>query len=312
MHFDFRLEHNGVLLSWPIPRGPTLDPAIKRLAVRTEDHPVDYGDFEGVIPSGYGAGTVLLWDIGSYEWLRETAHDTEASLAKGDLKFRLVGSKLNGEFALVKIGDRGRRYGGSSDGDKNWLLIKKRDEFVVEKYEAIDHEVSVKTGRTLAEIARDGGGDPREAARARRAAPRPATNAAAGGATASVADSGPAKAAASPLPAPMLATPVDRPFTRDGWIFELKWDGVRALAAVEDGTLHLAGRSGRDETSRYPELAALTRALRGHSAVVDAHRSSVSSRASTCRVRATCAGPCATIPPPTSSSTSSASTGATS
>jgi bifunctional non-homologous end joining protein LigD len=269
MHFDFRLEHNGVLLSWPIPRGPTLDPAIKRLAVRTEDHPVDYGDFEGVIPSGYGAGTVLLWDIGSYEWLRETARDVEASLAKGDLKFRLFGVKLHGEFALVKIGDRGRQYGGSSDGDKNWLLIKKRDEFVVEKYDAIVHEVSVKTGRTLAEIARDGGGDPREAARARRAPPRSAMNAAARRATASVGHSGPAKVAAIPLPAPMLATPVDRPFTRDGWIFELKWDGVRALAAVENGTLRLAGRSGRDETSRYPELAALTRALRGHSAVVD-------------------------------------------
>ena len=158
MHFDFRLEHNGVLLSWPIPRGPTLDPAIKRLAVHTEDHPVDYGDFEGVIPSGYGAGTVLLWDIGTYEWLRETAQDVEASLAKGDLKFRLFGTKIRGEFALVKIGDRGRRYGGSSDGDKNWLLIKKRDDAVVEKYEALEHEVSVKTGRTLARDRRRGRG----------------------------------------------------------------------------------------------------------------------------------------------------------
>jgi bifunctional non-homologous end joining protein LigD len=270
MHFDFRLEHNGVLLSWPIPRGPTLDPAIKRLAVHTEDHPVDYGDFEGVIPSGYGAGTVLLWDIGTYEWVRETAQDVEASLAKGDLKFRLAGTKLRGEFALVKIGDRGRRYGGSGDGDKNWLLIKKRDEFVVEKYEALEHEVSVKTGRTLTEIARDGGGDPREAARARRAAPRPARSPAGSEATpASSAPSGSAPAGPAPLPAPMLATPVDRPFTRDGWIFELKWDGVRALAAVDDGRLRLVGRSGRDETARYPELAALTRALRGHSAVVD-------------------------------------------
>jgi bifunctional non-homologous end joining protein LigD len=269
MHFDFRLEHNGVLLSWPIPRGPTLDPAIKRLAVHTEDHPVDYGDFEGVIPSGYGAGTVLLWDIGTYEWLRETAQDVEASLARGDLKFRLHGTKIRGEFALVKIGERGRRYGGSSDGDKNWLLIKKRDEAVVEKYEAIEHETSVKTGRTLAEIAAAGGGDPREAARAARArsssrpagsAPPPVT--AKAKATGVVTIGG-------RLPSPMLATSVDRPFTREGWFFELKWDGVRALASVQGGKLALVGRSGRDETARYPELGALARALRGHSAVVD-------------------------------------------
>ncbi len=261
MHFDFRLEHNGVLLSWPIPRGPTLDPAIKRLAVHTEDHPVDYGDFEGVIPSGYGAGTVLLWDIGTYEWLRETAQDVEASLAKGDLKFRLSGTKIRGEFALVKIGARGRRQGGGSDDDKNWLLIKKRDDAVVEKYEALDHEVSVKTGRNLAAIAADGGGDPREAARARRAARRSPERPGP--------PSPPSPPADGALPMPMLATSVDRPFTREGWIFELKWDGVRALATVAGDQVRLVGRSGRDETSRYPELGALGRALHGHSAVVD-------------------------------------------
>jgi bifunctional non-homologous end joining protein LigD len=276
MHFDFRLEHDGVLLSWPIPRGPTLDPAVKRLAVHTEDHPVDYGDFEGVIPSGYGAGTVLLWDIGTYEWVRESAADFEASRAKGDIKFRLSGTKISGEFALIRIGDRGRRYGGSADGDKNWLLIKKRDEFVVEKYEALDHEISVKTGRTLAEIARDGGGDPREAARAARSArARPARgrrspDGAADGDARRPSDAEPGPGLlAGPLPAPMLATPVDRPFSREGWFFELKWDGVRALAAVENGRVRVVGRSGRDETSRYPELSALTRALHGHSALVD-------------------------------------------
>ena len=185
------------------------------------------------------------------------------SLAKGDLKFRLFGTKLQGEFALVKIGDRGRRYGGSSDGDKNWLLIKKRDDAVVEKYEASEHEVSVKTGRSLAEIAADGGGDPREAARARRAATAPAPSP-------PTSRRAPAEAGTGDrLPSPMLATTVDRPFTRDGWFFELKWDGVRALAAVDDGHVRLVGRSGRDETSRYPELATLGRALRGHSAVVD-------------------------------------------
>jgi bifunctional non-homologous end joining protein LigD len=271
MHLDFRLEHDGVLLSWAIPRGPTLDPAIKRLAVQTEDHPVDYGDFEGVIPSGYGAGTVLLWDIGTFEWTRESAEDYEASRARGDIKFRLAGTKIAGEYALVHIGERGRRHGGSTEGDKNWLMIKKRDEFVVAKYEALDHETSVKTGRTLAEIARDGGGDPRESARAARTSSRSRSD------RSSVAATGPDGSERSPspaaraavLPAPMLATTVDRPFTRDGWLFELKWDGVRALAAVDDGRVRIVGRSGRDETARYPELAALRRALRGHRAVVD-------------------------------------------
>jgi bifunctional non-homologous end joining protein LigD len=260
MHWDFRLEHNGVLLSWPIPRGPTLDPKVKRLAVRTEDHPVDYGDFEGVIPSGYGAGTVLLWDIGTYEWTGETALDAEASLAKGDVKFRIVGTKICGEYALVKLGQRGRRGRDDANGDKNWLMIKKRDDCVVEGYEASEHEVSVKTGRSLAEIAAQAGGDPRETARASRAARR--THGAAR-----------PPAAAMPelpeLPMPMLATSVDRPFSREGWLFELKWDGVRAVAGVSGDTLKVVGRSMRDETSRYPELAALRAALRGHRAIVD-------------------------------------------
>jgi len=275
MHFDFRLEHDGVLLSWAIPRGPTLDPAAKRLAVQTEDHPIDYGEFEGVIPSGYGAGTVLLWDIGTYEWTRESAEDFEASRRRGDIKFRVNGTKIAGEYALIHIGERGQRYGGSTEGDKNWLMIKKRDEFVVEKYEALEHEFSVKTGRNLAEIAAEGGGDPRQQARARRAGtattaagrPPPRVGGPADGDDAAPSRAAPAGAAR--LPAPMLATSVDRPFTRDGWLFELKWDGVRALAAVGDGSLRVAGRSGRDETARYPELKALSAALRGHSAIVD-------------------------------------------
>ena len=270
MHYDFRIEHNGVLLSWPIPRGPTLDPATKRLAVHTEDHPVDYGDFEGVIPSGYGAGTVLLWDIGTYEWVGETARDPDASLAKGDLKFRLAGRKISGEFALVKLRDRGR----PGEGADNWLMIKKRDDHVVPGYEAAEHEVSVKTGRTLAQIAADGGGDPRESARAARSAAR-ATRTSAAPEPGARAGRGILPAAAvhdlPPPPSPMLATSVDRPFSRDGWLFELKWDGVRALASVdgESKTVNVTGRSGRSETARYAELGALATALAGHRAVVD-------------------------------------------
>ena len=270
MHFDFRLEQNGVLLSWPIPRGPTLDPSQRRLAVQTEDHPVDYGDFEGVIPSGYGAGTVLLWDIGTYEWLRETAEDFEQSLARGDLKFRLSGIRLAGEFALVRIGARGRRHGGSAEAERNWLLIKKRDDAAVERYDALEHEVSVITGRTLAQIAAEAGGDPRENARAaRRATAAPARRRNADRSASDPAATPAGTAASAPLPRPMLATAVDRAFSRDGWFFELKWDGVRAIADVDGDRLRVVGRSGRDETARYPELTALRSALRGVRAVVD-------------------------------------------
>jgi bifunctional non-homologous end joining protein LigD len=277
LHFDFRLEHNGVLLSWPIPRGPTLDPKVKRLAVQTEDHPVDYGDFEGVIPSGYGAGTVLLWDIGTFEWVRESAEDPDRQLQKGDVKFRLQGTKICGEFALVRLSDRGRRSGGGADhraqssraarddGERNWLMIKKRDDCVVEGYEATEHEVSVKTGRNLAEIARDGGGDPREMRRAARAAGRE-TRVRGARSTQSAERTSPPLAEP---PAPMLATSVDRPFSQDGWVFELKYDGVRALASFAGSMVKVVGRNGRDETQRYPELATLPSLMRAGDGIVD-------------------------------------------
>jgi bifunctional non-homologous end joining protein LigD len=259
LHFDFRLEHDGVLLSWAIPRGPTLDPSKKRLAVQTEDHPIDYGDFEGVIPSGYGAGTVLLWDIGTYEWVRESAEDFAKSFARGDVKFKLAGSKIAGEFALVKIGDRGRRYGGSSDSDRNWLMIKKRDSAVIEGFEATEHEVSVITGHNLAQIAAEGGGDPRQRRRDEAAQrPRPPADGEAG-----------ASAQPAAPPQPMLATLVNRPFSAEGWMFELKYDGVRALASIAGGTVKLTGRSGRDETARYPELQRMAAAVHATDAILD-------------------------------------------
>ncbi len=258
MHFDFRLEHDGVLLSWAVPRGPSLDPAKKRLAVQTEDHPIDYGEFEGVIPSGYGAGTVMLWDIGTFEWVKESAEDFDRSRLRGDIKFRLQGTKLSGEFALVHIGERGRRYGGSSDGDKNWLMIKKRDAPVVEGFEAIDLDVSVKTGRSLEEIAAEGGGDPREMRRAARARTTPST------AAPGVAPQGLAQA-----PPPMLATPVDHPFSRDGWFFELKYDGIRAMVSVADDLVRITGRRGGDETVHYPEAQAIRAGIRARQAIVD-------------------------------------------
>src|SRR5689334_10296497 len=124
LHYDFRLEHNGVLLSWAVPKGPSLDPKTKRLAMHVEDHPVAYGDFEGVIPEGYGAGIVMLWDRGT--WTPES-DDVDAALKKGDLKFTLDGYKLKGSWVLVRTG--GRYPGARGGGDRSWLLIKHRDEW---------------------------------------------------------------------------------------------------------------------------------------------------------------------------------------
>jgi bifunctional non-homologous end joining protein LigD len=125
LHYDFRLEHDGVLLSWAVPKGPSLDPGTKRLAMHVEDHPIEYGDFEGVIPSGYGAGIVMLWDRGT--WTPEV-DDVDAALKKGDLKFTLDGFKLKGSWVLVRT--KGGRWGGS--GDRSWLLIKHRDDWAGE------------------------------------------------------------------------------------------------------------------------------------------------------------------------------------
>jgi bifunctional non-homologous end joining protein LigD len=125
LHYDFRLEHNGVLLSWAVPKGPSLDPKTKRLAMHVEDHPFEYGTFEGVIPEGYGAGIVMLWDQGT--WTPES-DDVDAALKKGDLKFTLDGYKLKGSWVLVRTGGRfGSSYGG--DGARSWLLIKHKDDW---------------------------------------------------------------------------------------------------------------------------------------------------------------------------------------
>ncbi|HEY3042860.1 MAG TPA: DNA polymerase ligase N-terminal domain-containing protein [Vicinamibacterales bacterium] len=127
LHYDFRLEHNGVLLSWAVPKGPSLDPKVKRLAMKVEDHPLEYGEFEGVIPEGYGAGIVMLWDKGT--WTPEV-DDVDAALKKGDLKLTLNGYKLKGSWVLVRTG--GRYAGARGGGDRTWLLIKHRDEWAGE------------------------------------------------------------------------------------------------------------------------------------------------------------------------------------
>jgi bifunctional non-homologous end joining protein LigD len=149
LHYDFRLEMEGVLKSWAVPKGPSLDPADKRLAMQVEDHPVSYFDFEGIIPAGnYGAGTVMVWDMGTWEPLG----DASATLKKGDLKFRLNGKKIKGEFALVHIKSRRPDSKGTE-----WLLIKHRDQYVQEGYDIDKYDYSVLTKRSLREIAGDAG-----------------------------------------------------------------------------------------------------------------------------------------------------------
>src|SRR5579872_5556188 len=152
LHYDFRLEWNGVLLSWAVPKGPSLDPSTKRLAMQVEDHPVDYADFEGVIPEGeYGGGTVMVWDYGTWEPEQD---DVDAAIAKGDLKFTLHGKKLKGSWVLVRT-----RGFGSSSGKSSWLLIKHRDQYASTKDVTEEQPNSAITGRSMVEIATDEGGD---------------------------------------------------------------------------------------------------------------------------------------------------------
>jgi bifunctional non-homologous end joining protein LigD len=161
LHYDFRLEMEGVLKSWAVPKGPSLDPADKRLAMQVEDHPVSYFDFEGTIPEGnYGAGTVMVWDVGTWEPLSPVpvngeyvpGTDKEAAemLQKGDLKFRLIGKRLKGDFALVHI--KGRQPGSKGT---EWLLIKKKDDQVVPRFDIEKYDTSVLTDRTMAQISGD-------------------------------------------------------------------------------------------------------------------------------------------------------------
>lgn len=157
LHYDFRLEWKGTLLSWAVPKGPSLDPAVKRLAMQVEDHPIEYSNFEGVIPEGeYGGGTVMLWDNGYWE---PESPDVDAALQKGDFKFRLYGKKLKGSWVLVRT----RGY-GSSQGRASWLLIKHRDEHASKQDITVEEPYSVLSQRLLADIARDAGGNVEQAA----------------------------------------------------------------------------------------------------------------------------------------------------
>ena len=295
LHYDFRLELNGVLLSWAVPKGPSLDPADKRLAMHVEDHPLEYGDFEGVIPpKQYGAGTVMVWDRGV--WIPSS--DPAAAYAKGHLKFRLDGEKLKGGWTLVRTA--GKRYG---DGKEAWLLIKENDEYARRGADARvvdDAPDSVVSGRGLDEIAsqrervwhsnRSVAANVRAGAIATRGIAKRATNVRAG----AVATRPVAKRAAkampledlpgarkAPLPAtltPALATLVDAAPAGEGWVHEIKYDGYRMVCRIDGGVVKVLSRNGKDWTKALTAIAEAVGRLRvtsawidGEVAVVDAH-----------------------------------------
>ena len=246
LHYDVRLEHAGVLLSWAVPKGPSLNPADKRLAVHVEDHPVEYFDFEGRIPRGeYGGGTVMVWDWGGVRWLGE---DVDAMVGRGDLKFELYGHKLRGAFALV----------GGRNG-KDWLLIKKRDEGAGED-PVTDLDLSVLSGRAMAEI---------EVAKERVWHSNVDASKQGGDSTGFV-DLARAREAAFPVRfEPMLAYPARDAFDDPKWSYEIKLDGFRTLAMLRRGKVRLLSRRGLDATRQFPELAQLAGLVRSTDAVLD-------------------------------------------
>ena len=252
LHYDFRLELDGVLMSWAVTKGPSTNPADKRLAVHVEDHPLEYGGFEGTIPEGqYGGGTVMLWDEGTWE----PVGDPHEGMAKGDLKFILHGKRMKGSWVLVHM--KGRDNKTRNGTRENWLLIKHQDEYatrtdgLTEKF-----TTSVETGRDLAGIAK--GNKPKKRAAAKDELP-PATNVwTAGGARA--------------LPQfrePELATLVDEIPTGDGWLFEMKYDGYRALAAVAGDQVRIYTRNANDWTVQFHSMVAPLSRLTKGSALVD-------------------------------------------
>lgn len=259
LHYDFRLEADGVLASWAVPKGPTLVPGDRRLAMHVEDHPMDYRDFEGNIPEGqYGAGNVIVWDRGTYR-LAE-GDDPADEIANGKIKFILHGKKLNGEFTLVKIRPREDERGDP------WLLLKDRDEYADAKYDPADHPESVKSGKTLDDVAHD---------------PRAKTWQSKRSARHTTAPRRPTRVKREPVPHPkslMLATLVADAFDDPGWLFEIKWDGYRALCTVEENGFSLVSRNGLDMLARFPDLRALEGAFASLPVVVDGEIVSLDSK----------------------------------
>ncbi|PYV74418.1 MAG: hypothetical protein DMG97_08835 [Acidobacteria bacterium] len=319
LHYDFRLEMEGVLKSWAVPKGPSLDPADKRLAMQVEDHPVSYFDFEGTIPErNYGAGSVMVWDVGTWEplspeavngkYLPGTEAEAAAMIKKGDLKFRLHGKRLNGDFALVHM--KARRPGSKGN---EWLMIKKHDEYETNGFDIDKYDTSVLSNKTMAQIAGDDDSakwtSSKKASRGRvkaawladslakldkkkvksaknqttadteehkgkrnpkRVAAKNGSNSFAISASSAFKDL--EGATRRPMPSairPMLASVVEKPFEDPNWLFEIKWDGYRAVSFIENGTVRLVSRNQNDLTPRYPELRELPKFIKAQNAVLD-------------------------------------------
>jgi bifunctional non-homologous end joining protein LigD len=312
LHYDFRLEMEGVLKSWAVPKGPSLDPADKRLSMQVEDHPVSYFDFEGTIPEGnYGAGTVMVWDVGTWEplspetkdgkYLPGTEAEAAAMLKKGDLKFRLHGKRLNGDFALIHI--KARRPGSKGN---EWLMIKKHDDHVEEGYNIDEYDTSVLSKKTMAQIAGDE--DSAEWTSSKKASRGKLKADWLAGTLARLDKKKPKKQTAEdtedhrgtklksaakkfpnsssvpsvvkdlpgalkrPMPSsirPMLANITEKPFDDPNWLFEIKWDGYRAVSFLENGAVRLVSRNQNDLTPRYPELRELPKFVKAQTAILD-------------------------------------------
>src|SRR5258706_15226871 len=239
LHYDFRLEHDGVLMSWAVPLGPSLDPTVKRLAMRTENHPIEYGSFEGVIPKGeYGAGAVIIWDSGKVHWLL----DPDEGMAKGELKFVLAGERLNGEFHLIKIKPREGERGNP------WLLFKSKDAFAGKEDPVARSVTSIVSGRTIEDLRSKGA---RVWSRGGEKPPRAA------------------KPPKWEFVAPMLATRVEKPPATDDWIHEIKYDGYRLIAAVSGDSVRLFTRNGLDWTGKFQTIADALAAMNLKDVLID-------------------------------------------
>ncbi|TVV71752.1 DNA ligase D, partial [Sphingomonas solaris] len=264
LHWDFRLELDGVLKSWAVTRGPSLNPDDKRLAVRTEDHPLAYATFEGTIPKGeYGGGTVMLWDRGT--WTPHPDKDPVKTLAEGHLHFTLQGERMKGEWIMIRLKPRGREKG------ENWLLRKVADDFAGGSDDLVERELtSVATGRTMLEIAEGKAAATKKARARRKPAARPTAKAdVAPAAKPRVRKTARAKL---PLPAfqpPQLATLVDHVPAGAGWLHEVKYDGYRCLLAVAGSEAKAYTRTGLDWSDRFAPVVAVARGLGIGSALID-------------------------------------------
>lgn len=227
LHYDLRLELNGTMKSWAVPKGPSLNPQDKRLAMMVEDHPIDYQNFEGIIPEGnYGAGTVMIWDRGKYHSAssplkKESEKRIAQGLEKGNFGFVLEGEKLKGEFALVKL----RRPGAKN----SWLLIKKNDRYASRK-NILSEDRSSATGKSMEEIA--------------------------GNNSIEIDENNLNGAKKTPMPKtiqPMLSTLIKEPFSKEGWLFEIKWDGYRAISFIKDGEVKIISRNKLLLTEKFPK-----------------------------------------------------------